>query len=414
MEVRPVSGAVRSWRNFFENVACEPQRYIEVESDEQLTATIVAAARAGDTVRAHGAGHSNTPLVSTAGTLLNLRPMSGLRRVDAETLTATFGAATTVAEIGAALWEHGLSLTNQGDINAQYLAGAVSTGTHGTGIDIGSFSGSVRALRLACADGVLRDIGSSDEELLRAARTSLGALGVLTEITVTVQPAFALDLRYEVTDWTDLVDRWDALLAGNRHFAFYWCPNGTIDWAPKRMSRTDGNESVVIKTMNPLPAGTPETGSKGDGRYVAPAWRVWPDDYLPNYHEFEYMIPVADGLAAVTQVRNMVQTRFPGETLPLEVRFGGPDDAMLSPFSGRHSCVVSLSGVMGADNRDFFSAAHDLLVPFGARPHWGKAHLFDAAQLRPAFPEFDRFCSIRSELDPDGVFLNDHLRTLFR
>lgn len=409
-----MSPAVRRWRNFFENVACEAQRYIEVESDEQLAAAITAAADAGDTVRAHGAGHSNTPLVITPGTLLNLRPMSGLRRLVAQAMTATFGAATTVAEIGAVLWEHGLSLTNQGDINAQHLAGAVSTGTHGTGIDIGSFSGSVRALRLVGADGTIREIDSRDEELLRAARTSLGALGVLTEITVAVQPAFALDLRYEVTDWPDLVQRWDALLAENRHFAFYWCPNGTIDWAPERMSRADGRESVVIKTMNPLPADTPVSGSKSEGRLVAPAWRVWPDDYLPNYHEFEYMIPVADGLIAVTQVRDLMQMRFPGETLPLEVRFGGPDDAMLSPFVGRHSCVVSLSGVMGADNRDFFSAAHDLLVPFGARPHWGKAHLFDAAQLRPAFPEFDRFCSIRSELDPDGVFVNDHLRELFR
>lgn len=409
-----MTDAAHGWRNYFGNVACAAQRYVEVESDEQLAAAVTAAARAGHTVRAHGAGHSNTPLVSTAGTLLNLRPMSGLRRWDAEALTATFGAATTVAEIGAALWEHGLSLVNQGDINAQYLAGAVSTGTHGTGVEIGSFSGSVHALTVVGADGTIREIGPSDEELLRAARTSLGALGVLTEITVTVQPAFALDLQYEVTDWTDLVNRWDALLADNRHFAFYWCPNGAIDWAPERMSRTDGTESVVIKTMNPLPADTRERGSKAEGRYIGPAWRVWPDEYLPNYHEFEYMIPVDDGLTAVAQVRDMVQTRFPGETLPLEVRFGGPDDAMLSPFAGRSSCVVSLSGTMGADNDEFFSAAHDLLVPFGARPHWGKAHLFDAAQLRPVFPEFDRFCSIRSELDPAGIFLNDHLRTLFR
>lgn len=408
-----MNAAVQGWRNFFENVSCEARRYAEIDTDDQVAAAIGEAARQGDTVRAHGAGHSNTPLVCTGGTLLDLRPMSGLRHVDPDALTATFGAATTVAEIGPLLWKRNLSLANQGDINAQYLAGAVSTGTHGTGIDIGSFSGSVEALRLVSADGAIRDIGSAEQDLLRAARTSLGALGVLTEITVKVVPAFALRLQYETTDWSDLLNRWDGLVTGNRHFAFYWCPDGTNNWAPASMGRTDGTECVVIKTMNPLPPDAPVSGSKESGNYVAPAWQVWPDEYLPDYHEFEYMVPAADGIAAVTQIREMLRTRFPDETMPLEVRFGGPDDAMLSPFAGRHSCVVSVSGAMGADNSELFSAAHELLRAFGARPHWGKAHRFEAEQLRTVFPEFDRFCAVRAQLDPDGLFLNDHLRTLF-
>jgi FAD/FMN-containing dehydrogenase len=399
------------WTNYFGNVACEAARYVSITSEEELVAEIADASRHHRTVRAHGAGHSNTPLVATDGTLLDLRPMHGLRAVDNRAMTATFGAATTVAEIGPLLWEQGLSLTNQGDTNAQYLAGAVSTGTHGTGITLGSFSGSVAAARLVTAGGNVLEVDGRDQELLRAARTSVGALGLFTEITLNVVPAFSLCLEFESTDWDDVCQRWDTLVAENRHFTFYWCPDGSNEWVPSA-GEFAGRERVIVKTMNPLPADTPSSGVKGHGRFIAPAWQVWPDDYLPDYQEFEYMVPVAVGKEAMTEIRELIRVQHPGETMPVEVRFCGADDAMLSPLAARVSCVISVSGRMGADNSRFFHDCHRVLAAYSGRPHWGKAHCFDHPQISSAYAEFGAFSSVRERLDPDGIFLNEHLRAL--
>ena len=406
-------GTDARWTNWFGNVSVMLDAVTVVHDEDEIVSRVRHAVESGTRVRAHGAGHSNTSIVTSGGTLLDLRPMAGLRSIDRDAGTATFGAATTVASIGPLLWAEGLSLANQGDTNAQFLAGAVSTATHGTGVELGSFSGSVVAARLITGAGQVREIDEREPELLRAVRTSLGTLGILSEITVRVLPAFNLSLEFEDLSWDAALARWDEEILRNRHFTIYWCPDGTNEWIPGGAAGGEGSERVVFKTMNPSPADDGTVGTKGSGTFVAPAWQVWPDDYLPDYHEFEYMIPIEYGKEAASRIRDLMRREHPDEVLPVEIRFCGPDDAMLSPLAGRQSCVISVSGRMGADNDRYFADCDRILADYGARPHWGKAHRLDVDRLRAVYPEFDRFLEIRRQLDPAGAFLTDAALELF-
>ncbi len=402
-------GPRATWRNWFGNVTAEPRRVVHPASTDELAETVVAAARAGLPVRPAGAGHSNTPLVATEGVVVALDRMSGLTAVDPGAGLATFRPGTPVGAIGPALWRHGLSLANQGDIDTQQLAGAVGTGTHGSGITLGSFSGALQAARLVTADGDVREVGP-DPELVRAARTSLGALGVLSELTVTVVPAFALELTVEVTRWEDLLERWDDLLAGHRSVTFLWSVTGRNPWVPS--ADRPGSEQVVIKSTDARPPGTPRRGEKYRTAFVAPAYEVWPDVYARDFHELEFMVPVAAGPTAAADIRDLVRREFDDLPFPVEIRFVRADDAMLSPTAGRASCVVSVCGPLGTDNNRLFRACDRVLRPYGARPHWGKWHRHTAVELAGVYPELAAFGAVRERLDPGGTFLNDHLRTV--
>jgi FAD/FMN-containing dehydrogenase len=402
------------WINWFGNVASVPAQMCRPASDDELAAAVTTAVDRGLPIRAVGAGHSNVPIVACDGGLIvELSRLSGLRTVDVTRKTATFGAGTTIADIGPILWEHGLSFYNQGDINSQHLGGAISTATHGTGITLGSFSDRLTAARLLAVDGTIHEISAADPDLLRAARTAVGTLGIFTELTIAVTDAFSLELNVEVTQWEDLIERWADLVTNHRHFTYYWCPTGTNPWAPISGAGLDGTENVIIKTMDSRPADHPRTGTKWQTRFVAPAYQVWPDPYAADFHEMEYMVPLASGIAAVADIRDLILTRFPDERFPVEVRFAGADDAMLSPMNSRESCVISVSGRMGPDNSTFFRACDSVLRAYDGRPHWGKWHEFDSADLAATYPEYSAFQRIRRQLDPNDALLTPHMRRIF-
>jgi FAD/FMN-containing dehydrogenase len=169
---------------------------------------------------------------------------------------------------------------------------------------------------------------------------------------------------------------------------------------------------VILKTMDRLPPDAEPRGRKHAEPHVDRAYRVFADAYDPNFHEFEYMVGVEDGPQAVAAIRELIAGSHPDQAFPVEVRFVAADDAMLSPFAGRASCSISVSGVLGADNEALFADCHRELEPFGGRGHWGKWHAHDAGDLPALYPEYDAFRAVRERLDPDGRFLNPYLRTL--
>lgn len=403
-----------NWANWYGNVTASPVSIARPTTEDEVSRAVIDAVSEGLVIRPVGAGHSNVPVAATDGAMVSLDRLSGLVDLNTSAMTATFRAGTTVASAGSMLWEHGLSLYNQGDINSQHLAGAVSTATHGTGITLGSFSDRLASARLVMADGNVIEISEHDPDLLRAVRTSIGALGILTEVTLYVLPAFSLEMNVEVTTWDDLVDRWHQLLRSHRHFTFYWCPKGTNPWAPvpETDSSAVGKENVMIKTMDSLPAGEPPRGEKYVSPFVGPAYTVWADTYDKDFHELEYMVPVENGIEAMGAVRDLMTSTFPDERIPVEVRFCGPDDAMLSPMSARESCVISVSGRMGADNTSLLRESDRILRAFSARAHWGKWHEFDARDLSRLYPQFGRFSEIREELDSRGTFLSPYLKSM--
>ncbi|MDQ6523122.1 D-arabinono-1,4-lactone oxidase [Nocardioides sp. LHD-245] len=397
------------WSNWYGNQTCSPAAVLRPRAEDEVVAAVERAVRDGQVVRAAGSGHSNVALVPTDGQVLDLRELTGLVDVDREARQVRVRAGTRIHDLGPLLWEHGLSLANQGDIDGQQIAGAIATGTHGTGRQLGSLSSAVVGARLVRADGSVVSIDASTPEWLRAARTSLGALGVLTELTLQVADAYCLAAELEPCTFAELADTWRERLARHRHFLCYWFPSSAAARAWFTFDPPLGDDTVLIKTMDQVPA---DAEAEETPRRIDRAYRVFADPCEPTFHELEFMVPLERAVDALGELRTMLRSGHPEHPLPLEVRFVAADDAYLSPFAARASCAISVSGVMGADNAAVFADCERVFAQFGGRPHWGKWHPYGAADLSRRYPAWEDFRAVRAAFDPGGTFTNPYLEHL--
>jgi FAD/FMN-containing dehydrogenase len=382
-------------------------------SGEDEVATLVAeAAERGETIRVAGATHSFTPIVQTDGLLLDLSSLSGVAATDVQRQRATALAGTPIREFYEPLWQQGLALKNQGDIDTQHIAGAVATATHGSGIRNKCFSGVVRGVRLVTATGEVRDVGESEPELLRSAQVSIGMLGVMTRLELEVTDAYRLTEQIDLWRWDEVLERWDELVHGHRHFGFFWLP--TEESAALYNLSSHGQtmaDKCYVKIYDEPEPDQPD--SDEPGRRTDRCYRIYPMVYDPNFHELEYFVPLELGPDALSAMRDLMLRSLPDSVFPLEVRTVGPDDAYLSPNYKTATTVISVSGKPGTDYWAYLRSVDALLSDYSARVHWGKLHFLTPERLHALYPEADEFIRLRRELDPQGVFLNHHLRELF-
>ena len=390
------------WRNWVGNQSCEPERIAMPESEDEVCA-LVAGARS---VRVAGAGHSFTPVVATDGLLLDLTRLPRIRSLDAARGRVVVGPATTIGEFGEPLWEAGLALANQGDIVAQQIAGAVSTATHGSGLGHGSFSGSVRRLRIVTASGEIVEADGGD--LLHAGQVAVGMLGVVIELELQVAPAYRLREQVANWSWDEAWGRFEELARSHRHFSFFWMPSDASAVLYGLDARAD---QCHVKIYDEVGDDVPD--SDVTHARVGPAWRIYPMVYEPNFHELEYFVPFERGPEALAAMRELMLARLPMSVFPMEVRTVGREQAWLSHSFERDTVVISVSGTPGEDYWPYLREVDALLGGFDARVHWGKLHFLTQEQLFARYPRARDFVGLRRTYDPDGVFLNDHLRPLF-
>ncbi len=325
-------------------------------------------------------------------------------------------AGTRIGDAGRALKQHGLSLINQGDIDTQALAGALSTGTHGTGATLGNMASQVVGMRLVQPDGSVLDLAAGDTRL-PAARVSLGLLGVVSEYTLQTMPAYNLKEVLWRDDFDACMERHDELAASNRHFAFFWCPVPESRHLycladTSSVSNTPREHDVCeMKVMN-ITEDAPYTRADGFEK-VAYSSEIYPIEYVPNFHELEYAVPVAHAKQALREVRDLMLTRHRNCIYPVEYRFTAGDSGWISPFFEQDSVTISVSGGPGIDYWDYLRDVDSILRQYGSRPHWGKLHFTNADDMPRLFRRYGEFVALRRALDPAGVFLNDHLRNLF-
>jgi FAD/FMN-containing dehydrogenase len=405
--------AALSWTNWFGTQSCRPERIVAAADHAQVATAVSDAAERGSTVRVAGSGHSASPLCTTSGTLLILERMRGIVEVDRARRRVVALPATRIADLGEPLYSAGLALDSQSDIDTQQLAGAIATATHGSDVRVGSSSAAVRRLRLITATGEALEIGADDPELLLAAQVSMGMLGVVVEVELELTDAYFIRERTELWSWDEVVDRWDEAFAGN--FSFFWLPtDASRDLFDLGVpSGEPVADRALVRFYEKVPV-LPETEIVSDrGRRVDRAYRIYPYEFDPDHRELEYMVPFERGREAAEAVRAAMRERHPDVVLPVELRAVRGDDAHLSPSHGRDSAVIAVAAQPHQAFIPFLRAIDELLRPFDPRPHWGKIHFFDRERLRATLPAFDRFVAIRRRLDPDGVFLNEHLRELF-
>ena len=362
-------------------------------------------------VRAAGAGHSFTPVVQTDGLLLDLSKVSGVVRVDAHRLRAVVRAGTPIRGLYQPLWDQGLALRNQGAIDEQHIAGAVATATHGSGISNPSLSGILRAVTVADPDGRLRRIGEDEPRLLRAAQVAVGMLGVMTELELEVVPAYRLSEQVDVWSWEEVMERWDQLVYEHRHANFFWMPTDESAALYGLNAPGISAQRCYVKTYQEAASDAPDSNVRG--HRTDRCYRIYPGTFEPNFHELEYFVPLERAVEALAAVRELMLARLPASIYPLGVRTVGADDAYLSPSYMTATVAISLSGAPGTDYWDYLRSIDALLAQFDARVHWGKLHFLTPGRLHALYPQADEFIAVRRELDPEGIFLNDHLRPLF-
>lgn len=397
-----------TFTNWVGNQTCNPAQILTPRSE----AEVQEAVRAARHVRCVATGHSDTPIHLTDGTLLTMDGLQGEIRVDAATGRASALPGTTVAALGPPLWEAGYALANQGDIDTQAIAGAIGTCTHGSGLDLQSFSAALKRARLVTASGDVIEIGEDDPRL-PAVQVAVGMLGVMTEVEVTTVPAYRMSERIEHWSWEEAHGRFDELSRAHRHFSFFWCPS-EASGALYGLTAPPGSriaDTCYVKIYDAV--GDDVLDSAVPDARVGRPYEIYPAIFEPNFHELEYFVPYERGPEAIAAMRELMLARQPLAVFPMEVRTVAAEAGWLSQSYERASVVISVSGQPGTDYEPYLREVDALLGAFDARVHWGKLHYLTREQLLERYPRAADFIAVRRQLDPDGKFLNDHLRPLF-
>jgi L-gulono-1,4-lactone dehydrogenase len=429
------SGKSGTWRNWGGTVASRPVREVTPASVDELADAVRGAAEDGLKVKAVGSGHSFTSIAATDGVLIRPQLLTGIRSIDRDAMTVTVEAGTPLKRVNVALAREGLSLTNMGDIMEQTVSGATSTGTHGTGRESGSIAAQIRGLELVTADGsVLTCSEKENPEVFAAARTGLGALGIVTAITFAVEPIFLLTAREEPMPLDRVLAEFDQLWAENEHFEFYWFPH-TGSTNTKRNNRSAGPEQPVPQLQGwiedeflsngvfqvaqwvgrAVPGTIPaiariSSKALSSRTYTDIPYKVFTSPRRVRFVEMEYAVPRAAVTETLRELRSMLDRSGLRISFPVEVRTAPADDITLSTASGRDSAYIAVHMVKGTPYQRYFTAAERIFTAHEGRPHWGKIHTRDAEYLAGAYPRFGEFTELRDRLDPDRLFQNDYLR----
>ena len=424
----------KQWRNWAGDQRCLPARIAVPGGRGELVEEVKRAAEGALTVRAVGYGHSFSDVACTGGLMLDLRRLDRILDVDQDAGLIKVEAGVDLRRLNEAIWGYGLALENLGDIDRQSVAGAISTATHGTGSRFRNLSSLVAGLELVLPDGTLLEVtAESEPETLRAARVSLGALGVIATVTLRAVPAFTIRRVDSPAPLEATLDRLADLADGDDHFEFYVFPH-TQTALLRQSTRTDeppnppnpvlafGTEVVLenwaigaIARLGRLsPSRVPAlarfiAGRLGKSTIQDRSYRVYASQRRVRFTEMEYAIPKRHAAEAVRRALDAAERSQPPVGFPIEVRFVAGDDAMLSPAHERDSCYIAVHQFEGVAWEGYFRAVEAIMNEYGGRPHWGKRHFQTAATLAERYPRWRDFEAIRAELDPGGRFRNAYV-----
>lgn len=425
------------WQNWSGSVNATPETIRYPTTQQEIINLVNECRTRGARIRVVGAGHSFTPLVQTDGVMVSLEHYQGVEHVDAAKQQVTVRAGTTIKALGELLLARGLAQENLGDIDVQAIAGAISTGTHGTGARLGSIPTQVAALTLVTPSGeAVTCSETQNRDLFKAAQVSLGSLGIISAVTLQCVPAFRLHYIWRKSTLSDCLANLKTLKAENRNFEFFWLPY-TNTVLLKSMNLTDAsarpknlfrrfNELVIengffwlISRFNRRFPSLSRRVTRvmaaliTNGQDVNYGHKIFATSRLVRFQEMEYNIPAEHFIPAMHEIEAHIRERQFHVHFPLECRFGRADDIWLSPAYKRDSAYIAVHMYKGMPYREYFEAIEAIFRKYEGRPHWGKLHTQDAASLRRLYPMWDDFQAVRARIDPDGMFLNGYLRALF-
>ena len=439
-------GAIQGqrWSNWSGSVQCMPQEVIYPESIEKLSEVIRTHSQQGRHMRVVGSGHSFTPLVQTGDILLSLDRLQGIERIDADRKnggTVTVLGGTNLKRLGDDLLARGLAQENLGDIDVQSISGAISTGTHGTGMRFGTLSTQIEALTLVTATGELLECSpETNADIFKAAQVSLGTLGVIASVKLRVVPAKSMHFQSHSERLSDCLAKLERYKQENEHFEFFWFPytnevqakfiNVTTAPASTRnlWNTLWGNFNKVVlengvywvlsegcrlvprlcQTVSNISAHAVATVDEIDYSHHVFATPRW-----VRFNEMEYNIPAQHVSTVIEEIRACIDQHQFAVHFPIECRFVHSDDIWLSPAYQRESSYIAVHMYRGMEYKPYFRHVEEIFRRYDGRPHWGKMHTLDARRFAELYPRWHDFRRIRAMLDPQGIFLNEYLSQIF-
>jgi FAD-linked oxidoreductase len=427
------------WRNWGRSERIRPARVERPKDASAVQRAVVAAAERGLHVKPVGAGHSFSGIAVSPGVQLDLYELSGVIAVDRASGRVTLGAGTNLYRLPELLEPYGLALENMGDIDRQTIAGATSTGTHGTGGRFGGLATQITGATLVTGDGSLLAVNETENaELLPAVRLGLGALGVLVDLTIQCVPEYLLHAVERSEPLGEVLDAYLERSADADHFEFYWFPhtetavtktNTRLPMDAERRPRprfgswvddelvANGAYRAICALGSVVPAVIPPVnrvaaGLMGNGDFTDISSRVFVSDRSVRFREMEYALPREAVPQALRDVDALITSRGWRISFPVEVRSAAADENWMSTAYGRDTGYIAVHRYFREDPTEYFAGVEAVMRSYDGRPHWGKMHTRTAGDLRSAYPRFGDFVAVRDRLDPAGVFENRYLRTV--
>ncbi len=427
----------KNWKNWAETVNIQVEDILKPSSEEEMRMIIQQANQNKKTIRMVGNGHSFSDLIKTNSLLVSMDNWSGLLDVDSKNKIARIKSGSNIKTVGEWLFDNGLAQENLGDIDVQSIAGAFSTGTHGTGISFGTLSTQIK--QLTFINGLGQKITCSEEEnkeIFKAAQVSLGALGMITEYEIQCQEKYVLELKNIKGNLYNCLENLEKYKSENRNFEFYYFPftdivqmkfsnitdkeakSGGIGQYLNDIILENGALKVVSEISRIFPSQSRRV-SKLCGALVGESQRcTWSHQVFATarwvkFTEMEYNIPTEHFSDCLLEIKEKIEAEHYDLHFPIECRFVKQDDIYLSPAYQRDSAYIAVHMYKGMPHEKYFNDIENIFKKYNGRPHWGKMHTRTANDLKELYPKWNDFLKIRKEMDPNGIFLNPHLKELF-
>ncbi|MDM5234056.1 D-arabinono-1,4-lactone oxidase [Lysinibacillus pakistanensis] len=426
------------WTNWAGNVISYPGEMYLPQSIEDVVQIVKQARESGKTIRVTGAAHSFSAVAMPEHIALSLHNMRGLIAVNEEKQEATLWAGTYLYEIGPSLAKHGFALSNMGDIQEQSIAGAVSTGTHGTGVTLGSLSSTVTKWGFVDGTGTYREHTRGLDDLSESLHVSLGMLGVLVKVTIKVIPLYGLHYIGTRDTLTNGLSIFAEDIRQHRHVEWFYFP-GSETIQVKRMNAVDPVyqsdwsrrieimklqivENGAFLAMSELCKWKPSlSGAMSkiaaanvvEGEKTGISYEIYPSPRSVKFQESEYAIPLMYFEACMEEIHATFKKGLFNVHFPLECRTTAGEAGFLSPTQGHESAFIAFHMYKGMPEEPYFEWIHTMMKKYKGRPHWGKQNHLTAGYVYELYPDIEKFLAIRRQYDPDNVFFTGYLRKLF-
>ncbi|BBM82721.1 D-arabinono-1,4-lactone oxidase [Candidatus Uabimicrobium amorphum] len=427
----------KNWQNWSGSVSCMPNKIFFPTSEQDIIDAIQQVKYKKQAIRVEGSRHSFTPLIETEDNILSLKQYHGIYSIDEEKCEATVKSGTQLRALGQMLADRGLAMQNLGDIDCQTIAGAVSTGTHGTGLSLGGIATQVASFSLVTADGeVIHCSETENSEVFKAGQISLGALGIISKLTLKLMPAYYLKVVKKRCTLDESLENFTQNIENNRHFEFFWLPHTNYTYT-KAMNITNDKKdrgtwrkyfSEIVFENGALfmfgslcrlfPRWSQKISAAGtslipQGEETNLSANIFSSYRWVRFHEMEYSVPLEKGTEVLREIEAFIRKENIKVTFPIEFRVAKEDDIYLSPSYGRPSVYIAIHSFKGVPYEKYFAGCEAIFRKYNGRPHWGKMHNLKASDFKNIYPKWENFHRVRRELDPDGLFMNPYLQSIF-